>query len=319
LSWSPNADQRNLFVEILGEVARGFEEPGRPRGPELLRIAAADAALLGFEDLSSVLKGLSGRFQTNHDSSPSPAALSRGLEQLARTLERGGDVGAGLESLSSIESEPKAPVVTPSAPSVPPAPAAPPARDEAPAPSTAAAPAAPPAREAASAPSVDPAPAPGGTVRIFLESAPPPPPVSAGPTPASAWSPAPAMAAGRALLVDPAPVHRAVLARLMRRMRWDVRELDAAQPALEAVFRGEADVLIVDARRLRLEPGSLVAEVRRRSGGRAVPVVFLVEDGHARDEQDLLKAGAAALLRRPTDETALRRTLDSIRFPGGNA
>jgi CheY-like chemotaxis protein len=267
LSWSPNVEQRSLFAEILGEVARGFEEPGRPRGPGLLRLAAADAALLGYGNLSSSLKTLSGRLEVPGRPAPSASALARGLANLARELERDGELDQELESLNGIPTEP-----------------------------------------------ADPPPP-----RIYLESSPPPLPVFAAPGPAAIASPAPAMASGRALLLDPAPVHRAALARLLRRMRWDVRELDAAQPALEAVTRGEVDVLIVDARRMRLEPSALVAEVGRRAAGRPLPVVFLVEETRASEEQSLLRAGASALLRRPTDETALRRTLDALRPPGGTA
>jgi CheY-like chemotaxis protein len=217
---------------------------------------------------------------------PSAAALARGLDSLARTLERGGEVDRELESLNDIPMD---------------RPAERPKSTE------------PPRAPGAGAPPQFP------SARVYIESPPPPQPVRAPLGSTAAAGPAPGMAAGRALLLDPAPLHRAALARLLRRLRWDVRELDSAQPALEAVALGQADVLIVDARRMRLEPAALVAEVGRRSAGRAVPVVLLVEDAHPAEERDLLRAGAAALLCRPTDEAALLRVLNGLRPPGGAA
>jgi CheY-like chemotaxis protein len=295
LSWSPSVELRSLFADVLGEAARCFEQPAAPRGPELLRLAAADAALLGYDTLSVSLKSLSGRFHESGRPAPPSAAVARGLDSLAHAVERGGQVTRELDSLNGILTE-RSPVIVPSPDFGASAP-----REAVPSPE-APVPAAPPAAPAA---------------RVYFESAPPPRP--SVPAPAAAASPASAMAAGRAVLVDPAPVNRAALARLLRRLRWDVREFDAVQPALEAVARGEADVLIADPRRLRLDPASLVAEVRRRAGGRTVPVAFVVEDSGARDEPDLLRAGAATLVRRPTDEATLRRVLEALRPLGGSA
>lgn len=286
MSRSPTVELRSLLAEVLGEAARAFEEPSGPRGPELLRLAAADAALLGYAALSHSLRSLSGLLDTQGGAVPSPAALARGLGSIARTVALGGELERELESLDGMQTnghlEEPAELSAEQGPGaagpLPEPPAAPPA------------------------------------ARIYFEPAPP-----SLPAPAELASPAPGMAAGRAVLVDPAPVNRSALARLLRRLRWEVREFEAAPPALEAVARGEADLFIADARRLRVDPAALVAAVRRCAGERSVPVAFVAEETRGFEVYDLLRSGAAAVVRRPTDENALSRALESVRPAGGTA
>ena len=328
MSWSPNNELRGLLAEVLGEVASGLLEPAGLRRSHLLRLAAADAALLGYDTLSDSLRSLSARLEVPGQPVSSPVAVVRALGSVAHALTRNGDAEPKLpllevpdlgpetlapENLTLAGGGPTPAAGTPSAPDarppVPPAPVA--QRDVAP-PITTPIP-------AAAAPAPEPGPARASRVQMFFESEPPISPPAAPSVPAAAASPAPAMAAGRVLLVDPAPLNRAALSRMLRRLRWDVRELDLVQPALEAVSRGEADALIVDARRLHLQPAALLSQVWRHAGGRALPVVFLVEGSAEREEEELLRVGAVACLRRPTDEATLRRVLDVLRPAGGTA
>jgi len=288
LSWSRNAELRNLFADILDEAARALEEPGGGRGAHVLRLAAADAALLGLDNLSVKLKTLSDRLSGPAGPLPPEDSLSRNLGTLARTLSLGGEVDRDLEALDRALSWRPAPAAAPA-----PGPPAEPAILE-----------------------VPPPPAGPAGARVYLEYEAPEPRPAFSPGEAG---PAPAVAAGRALLVDPAPVSRGLLARMMRRLRWDVREMESLAPALEAVAQGQADVLLLEARRLRVPAAVVMDEVRRRSRGRPLPVVFVVEETRAQDEDELLRAGAAALLHRPADEQSLRRTLDAVRPPGGSA
>ncbi|MBI5838276.1 MAG: response regulator [Candidatus Eisenbacteria bacterium] len=355
MSWSPRVELTSLFAEVLDELAAALAEPACPRGPGMLRLAAADAALIGFENLSSALKSYARRIEGfGTAASPAPpvfaalAALAReltdGIEAdfAAAALERAlNESGSLVEAPRPAPVEPALPVLAapPSAPvgPIPSAPVAPPLSVTPPSPPPAATGVSlfvetpPGGRTLGRAPEEALPPPPPATVRIYLET-----PGTAEPAGPAAGSlhgslpvaPPPASSGGfelrptvgalpvtrRALLADPAPVSRALLARMMRRLVWQVEELSGAVAALQALVIGVPDVLIVDAHRLPVAPRAIMDEGVARN----VPVVFVVDESRPEEERALARAGAV-LLRRPTDETALLRVLDNLRPTGGTA
>ena len=312
LSWIQSDDQRALFGEILDECARSMGEPGRPRAGALLKLAAADAFLIGQEGLGACVRALADRLR-HHGLRPDElAAFSSLLHSVSRKLRAGTDSAVEVETFRRLLAEP---------PQSPPQNAAPAPHYNAPIPAQPQPLPAPELYAPPMTPRPPAAPAPPRDIfgaQIFLETGEQLPVPSA---PVTGHSPAPhsTSAAGMAILVDPGPVSRSMLARVMQKLGWQVEEHERAFTALEAWSRSQAGLFIADARRLRVAPRDLVEELQRRSGGRPVRLLLVADSPRPGDGVAGLESGVAGWIPRPVDETELRSLLESL-FPfGGQA
>ena len=111
------------------------------------------------------------------------------------------------------------------------------------------------------------------------------------------------------LIVDDEAIIRDILARQLKSWGHTVRSLASAEEALALLNKEEADAVLLD----NVLPGmtglQALAEVRKRGG---VPVILMTGHFDPEFEKDARLLGAAAVLAKPLDAEALRRTLEGL-------
>ncbi len=278
-----------MFAEILGVLAQALGEPGIPRASWLLRLTSADAALLGLRELSTQLNSLSIRIEQLNGRAQAEPVVAQAVGTLARSIirvENSGD--RELQSLAAVLG------AWDPVPSAEPEPG-------------------PHDNPGGADPLSQPDSPEFGMVELPREA---PPQIYLEEAEDSDLQ---SHGRGHALVLDPAPVTRALLARLLRKLSWEVTEFTWIGAALDAISRGEGLVLFVDVRHLKTRPRDVADEVRNRTGGRGLPMVFLVDPSVPEEAEAAREAGARALLQRPAEESELRNILENLTGPGGQA
>lgn len=102
------------------------------------------------------------------------------------------------------------------------------------------------------------------------------------------------------LLADSDPMSRAELAGILRRQRIFVCEVASAADALLVLDSGEAiDLIVTDLDLADMAGATLLAEVQRRQGDGALPVIGLSDSGDRRVGARFLEAGGADFIQKP--------------------
>ena len=111
------------------------------------------------------------------------------------------------------------------------------------------------------------------------------------------------------LIVDDEAIVREILSRQLKAWGHEVILAASAEEALTLLEKEEADAVLLD----NVLPGmtglQALAEVRKRS---RAAVILMTGHFDTEFEKDALLLGAAAVLAKPLDAEALRRTLESL-------
>lgn len=115
----------------------------------------------------------------------------------------------------------------------------------------------------------------------------------------------------RVLLAEDNLVNQKVAVRLLERQGADVSVVGNGVDAVEAVFRGVYDLLLMDCEMPRMDGFQATREIRRREDPRRrTPIVAMTASAMPGDRERCLEAGMNDYLTKPVDLEALSRVLD---------
>jgi CheY-like chemotaxis protein len=115
----------------------------------------------------------------------------------------------------------------------------------------------------------------------------------------------------RVLLAEDSSITRAMVARLLRMLGYEVREAEDGLRALRLLEEGEVDLVLTDIEMPNLGGIELIERLRAQPALRNLPVVVLSTRGSAQDKERAAVAGADAyLVKTEFSEAALRDVLD---------
>jgi DNA-binding response OmpR family regulator len=117
----------------------------------------------------------------------------------------------------------------------------------------------------------------------------------------------------RVLAVDDSPLMLlAVTIGLDRPERWDVTTADSGRAALALAARQRPDVVLLDVTMPDLDGPDTLRALRADADTSSVPIVFLTADADGADRARLLELGAAGVIAKPFDPSALGDQLDKV-------
>jgi chemotaxis protein histidine kinase CheA/ActR/RegA family two-component response regulator len=112
------------------------------------------------------------------------------------------------------------------------------------------------------------------------------------------------------LLAEDSAITRAMVARLLRMLGYDVREAADGAQALRALEVQDVDLLLTDVEMPNVDGIELIRRVRAQDKLRRLPIIVLSTRGSAEDKQRALRAGADAyLVKTEFSEQVLRDAL----------
>jgi CheY-like chemotaxis protein len=108
------------------------------------------------------------------------------------------------------------------------------------------------------------------------------------------------------LIVDDDEDIRAVTELAARRIgRWEVVVADSGEEALAKARRERPDVILLDAMMPRLDGPATMAKLLEEPATARIPVIFLTAKVQPHEVERYLALGAAGVIRKPFDATAL--------------
>jgi two-component system chemotaxis sensor kinase CheA len=112
------------------------------------------------------------------------------------------------------------------------------------------------------------------------------------------------------LLAEDSAITRAMVARLLRMLGFEVREAADGAEALRILESQPVDLLLTDVEMPNLDGIGLISRARALDHGRRLPIIVLSTRGSAEDKQKALRAGADAyLVKTEFSEGVLREAL----------
>jgi FixJ family two-component response regulator len=113
-----------------------------------------------------------------------------------------------------------------------------------------------------------------------------------------------------AIIEDDESVRRA-LGRLLGSLGWNVELFTAAEEFLQAPEQPPPACLLLDV----YLPGlsGLELQQRLKAAGRTIPIIFMTGHANERLREQVLQAGALALLEKPFEEQVLREAVEKVR------
>ena len=118
----------------------------------------------------------------------------------------------------------------------------------------------------------------------------------------------------RVLIVDDSGAVRTAVALMLRPQGYECLEAEDGERALEVLAVEHVDVVVTDLHMPQLNGLELINFMRRDPSHREIPVLVLTMDWHAEAVDELVRAGATDVLRKPVERevlvTALRECLE---------
>jgi two-component system sensor histidine kinase/response regulator len=121
----------------------------------------------------------------------------------------------------------------------------------------------------------------------------------------------------RILVVDDNQVNRLILMELLRHWRMDAEEAASARAALDALRRASGDgrpfqIAIVDAQMPEVDGFTLIRNIKENPALAATTIILLSSIGHPGKRDDARRAGTAAFLSKPVQQSELLDTILKI-------
>jgi CheY-like chemotaxis protein len=117
------------------------------------------------------------------------------------------------------------------------------------------------------------------------------------------------------LVVDDDPSIRALLRDVLECEGHDVETVDDGFAALRAVSAARPDCVLLDVRMPGLDGHEVLGRLRRRDGGRVLPVVMLTAAADDANARQAWSGGVDYFLAKPFDACELLRYLDHLLVP----
>ncbi len=133
---------------------------------------------------------------------------------------------------------------------------------------------------------------------------------AAAPEPARSPAPATARFSGRVLVVDDNPVNRKVAARFLERLGLAADCAGSGEEALELHRKVRYDLILMDCQMPGMDGFDATREIRRRDGGRRIPIVAFTAAALEGDRERCLEAGMDDYISKPVRLEDLVRTLE---------
>jgi len=115
--------------------------------------------------------------------------------------------------------------------------------------------------------------------------------------------------AGRVLVVDDNRTNRRIMVELLGGIGLEVAEAQDGLDAVDAVIRGNFDLVLMDLQMPRMDGYQATARIRERFSSTQLPIVAMTAHGRDEDREQCLAAGMNAHLAKPIDPTALAELL----------
>jgi len=156
------------------------------------------------------------------------------------------------------------------------------------------------------------APAPA---RPAPSALPPPAPASPPRAPAPEEAPAPPSSSppSRILVAEDHPVNQKLVARMLQRLGFAVDVVENGREAVEAVFRNDYKLVLMDCQMPEMDGFAATLEIRRReqaAGAARLPIIALTANVQAPDRMRCLESGMDGFLGKPVLPEQLRKTLE---------
>ena len=113
----------------------------------------------------------------------------------------------------------------------------------------------------------------------------------------------------RVLLVEDAPFLRYAFGRLLRLEGFEVKEVNDGQEALDCLAMFRPDLVLTDLMMPVMGGVELISHIRANPEYTELPVVAITADATEQAERQARKAGAADVITKPIDLTALLERL----------
>ena len=92
----------------------------------------------------------------------------------------------------------------------------------------------------------------------------------------------------------------------------EVREASSGVSALELLAGWTPDVILLDVMMPEMDGPATLAEIRKRDGLAALPVIFITARAQAQDKARLMGLGAAGVITKPFDPMTLAQDVRAI-------
>ena len=111
------------------------------------------------------------------------------------------------------------------------------------------------------------------------------------------------------LIADDRPSSRELLRTVLERSGYDVIEAAEGEAALERARQGNPDLILLDLQMPKLDGYGVLAELRRDSRFRNLPICALTASAMRGDREKILEAGFTEYLSKPVGIELLRETV----------
>lgn len=114
----------------------------------------------------------------------------------------------------------------------------------------------------------------------------------------------------RVLLAEDHPINQQIMCAILRQAGAEVRVVDNGEQAVEAMFQGEFDIVLMDCQMPLMSGYDATRRIRaRESNGQHIPIVAITANAFAENKEKCLEAGMDDFLAKPVAGNVLIQTL----------